>query len=152
MCLANDYFIPSFSTHTFWLSGTLTLLHSNNLPCTLGDGFIAQDIWIQNTARPQKQQAVALRVSADRSVINRFRIDAYQDILYTTHSVSFIGIPTSPTWSISSLVTQQWCSKTINWLLGNPRMANKTWLQPKFNKLESKLEDFDTELSDYSQL
>ncbi|KAJ4981557.1 hypothetical protein NE237_032394 [Protea cynaroides] len=49
----------------------------------VGDGFIAQDIRIENTAGPQKQQAVALRVSADRSVINRCRIDAYQDTLYT---------------------------------------------------------------------
>ncbi|KAF5183643.1 Pectinesterase/pectinesterase inhibitor [Thalictrum thalictroides] len=48
-----------------------------------GDGFIAQDIWIQNTAGPQKHQAVALRVSADQSVINRCRLDAYQDTLYT---------------------------------------------------------------------
>ncbi|XP_024028178.1 pectinesterase/pectinesterase inhibitor [Morus notabilis] len=48
-----------------------------------GDGFIAQDIWFQNTAGPQKHQAVALRVSADKSVINRCHIDAYEDTLYT---------------------------------------------------------------------
>ncbi|XP_061343680.1 pectinesterase-like [Gastrolobium bilobum] len=47
-----------------------------------GDGFIAQDMWFQNTAGPEKHQAVALRVSADQSVINRCRIDAYQDTLY----------------------------------------------------------------------
>ncbi|KAF9608971.1 hypothetical protein IFM89_012148 [Coptis chinensis] len=47
-----------------------------------GDGFIAQDLWIQNTAGPQKHQAVALRLSADQSVINRCRLDAYQDTLY----------------------------------------------------------------------
>lgn len=49
----------------------------------VGDGFIAQDIWFQNTAGPEKHQAVALRVGADTSVINRCRIDAYQDTLYT---------------------------------------------------------------------
>ncbi|EOA40074.1 hypothetical protein CARUB_v10008769mg [Capsella rubella] len=48
-----------------------------------GDGFMAQDLWIQNTAGPAKHQAVALRVSADQTVINRCRIDAYQDTLYT---------------------------------------------------------------------
>ncbi|KAJ6935219.1 hypothetical protein NC652_010274 [Populus alba x Populus x berolinensis] len=51
-----------------------------------GDGFIAQDIWFQNTARPQKHQAVALRIGADQSVINRCRIDAYQDTLFA-HSL-----------------------------------------------------------------
>ncbi|KAL5721074.1 pectinesterase [Ranunculus cassubicifolius] len=48
-----------------------------------GDGFIAQDLWIQNTAGAVKHQAVALRVSADLTVINRCRLDAYQDTLYT---------------------------------------------------------------------
>ncbi|ESQ54304.1 hypothetical protein EUTSA_v10026774mg, partial [Eutrema salsugineum] len=47
-----------------------------------GDGFLAQDICIRNTAGPTKGQTVALRVSSDRVVIHRCRIEAFQDTLY----------------------------------------------------------------------
>ncbi|EXB97446.1 putative pectinesterase/pectinesterase inhibitor 35 [Morus notabilis] len=49
----------------------------------MGDGFIAKDITIMNSAGPYKHQAVALRVGSDRSVVYRSSIIGYQDTLYT---------------------------------------------------------------------
>lgn len=48
-----------------------------------GEGFLARDITIENNAGPNKQQAVALRISADFSALYRVIIDGYQDTLYT---------------------------------------------------------------------
>ncbi|PKU69625.1 pectinesterase [Dendrobium catenatum] len=52
----------------------------------MGDGFILQDLCVENTAGPAKHQAVALRINADQAVVNRCQIRAYQDTLYA-HSL-----------------------------------------------------------------
>ncbi|KAM3285362.1 hypothetical protein P3S67_024161 [Capsicum chacoense] len=53
------------------------------------DGFIAQNMRIRNTAGPKGHQAVALRVTGDKSVINKCKIDAYQDTLYAHNQRQF---------------------------------------------------------------
>ncbi|XP_010541678.1 PREDICTED: probable pectinesterase/pectinesterase inhibitor 54 [Tarenaya hassleriana] len=48
-----------------------------------GDGFIGRDIGFKNTAGPMGQQAIALSIASDRSVLYRCSISGYQDTLYT---------------------------------------------------------------------
>ncbi|KAK4487556.1 hypothetical protein RD792_005797 [Penstemon davidsonii] len=47
-----------------------------------GEGFLARDITFENTAGPEKDQAVALRINADLSAVYRCTINGYQDTLY----------------------------------------------------------------------
>ncbi|KAF8393699.1 hypothetical protein HHK36_021946 [Tetracentron sinense] len=47
-----------------------------------GDGFIARDIGFQNTAGPGGEQAIALSIASDHSVLYKCSIAGYQDTLY----------------------------------------------------------------------
>ncbi|MQL98463.1 hypothetical protein Taro_031168 [Colocasia esculenta] len=48
----------------------------------VGDGFIARDMTFENTAGPEKRQAVALRSGSDLSIFYRCSFKGYQDTLY----------------------------------------------------------------------
>lgn len=52
----------------------------------VGQGFVAVNITVRNTAGPSKRQAVALRSGADMSVFYSCSFEGYQDTLYT-HSM-----------------------------------------------------------------
>ncbi|CAL5402107.1 unnamed protein product [Camellia sinensis] len=61
---------------------TRTLSASRSPSAVNGQGFIARDMTFENTARPQKHQAVAFRSDSDLSVLFRCAIRGYQDTLY----------------------------------------------------------------------
>ena len=64
-----------------------TISYMTSLAGISGDGFIARDMTFQNTAGPQKGQAVALRSDSALSVFYRCSFKGYQDTLYV-HSGS----------------------------------------------------------------
>ncbi|XP_050915152.1 pectinesterase 2.2 [Lathyrus oleraceus] len=107
-----------------FIDGTTTF--NSATVAAVGDEFIAQDIGFQNTAGPEKHQAVALRVGADQSVINRCKIDAFQDTLYAhsnrqfyrdsfiTGTVDFIFGNAGVVFQKSKLVARKHMSKQKN--------------------------------------
>ncbi|XP_020581696.1 probable pectinesterase/pectinesterase inhibitor 34 [Phalaenopsis equestris] len=58
-----------------------TTFHTATFAST-GTGFIIKEMTIENSAGPEKHQAVALRVGADRAVVYHCSIIGYQDSLY----------------------------------------------------------------------
>ncbi|OAY75815.1 putative pectinesterase/pectinesterase inhibitor 51 [Ananas comosus] len=62
-------------TPGIWTYNTATV-------AVLGDGFMARDLTIANTAGPDKHQAVAFRSDSDLSVIDSVEFLGHQDTLY----------------------------------------------------------------------
>ncbi|KAG6513076.1 pectinesterase-like [Zingiber officinale] len=54
-----------------------------------GNGFIARDMTFQNTAGPEKEQAVALLSQSNQSVFYRCSFKGYQDTLYVHSQTQF---------------------------------------------------------------
>ncbi|XP_059639444.1 pectinesterase 3-like [Cornus florida] len=75
------------SGSTNFMDGTATF-HTATFAVE-GKGFFARDITFQNTAGPQKHQAVAFRSSSDSSVFYRCSFDAFQDTLYAHSNRQF---------------------------------------------------------------
>lgn len=55
----------------------------------MANGFIARDIGFTNTAGPEGEQAVALRVRADMCAFFSVRISGFQDTLYVHAGLQF---------------------------------------------------------------
>ncbi|KAI4354835.1 hypothetical protein L6164_003667 [Bauhinia variegata] len=70
------------------VGGGSTTFNSATVAAT-GDGFIARDITIRNTAGPTNHQAVALRSGSDLSVFYRCSFEGYQDTLYVYSNRQF---------------------------------------------------------------
>ncbi|ERN03588.1 hypothetical protein AMTR_s00042p00143440 [Amborella trichopoda] len=70
-----------------------------------GDGFMARDLTVVDTAGPTKHQAVALHVQSNFTAFLRVNISAYQDTLYAHSLHHSIGIVISTALLTSSSAT-----------------------------------------------
>ncbi|KAJ1254771.1 hypothetical protein BS78_K328300, partial [Paspalum vaginatum] len=53
----------------------------------VGDGFVAYNLTIQNTAGPENRQAVALRSKSNKSFVYKCRIEGNEDTLYAENGL-----------------------------------------------------------------
>ena len=80
------YFFLIFSHFTYYI---VLGIGMHAYAEALGNGFWARDITFRNTTGPEKEQAVAMRVSSNHSIFYRCSFEAYQDNLYVESNLQF---------------------------------------------------------------
>lgn len=128
-----------------------------------GRGFIARDITFENTAGPQKHQAVAYRSDSDLSVVYRCGIRGYQDSLYAhsmrqfyreciiTGTVDFIFGDSTSVFQSCRILTRKGLPNQKNTITAHGRkdIGEPTGFSIQFSNITAEPEAFNNSTENY---